>query len=186
MSFRSHSRFLYFVFFAVVLYFVSLPGRGRGGDNPWDTVSYLVLSHSHSGEQHLREIQIEQRWDVSYYLSYYSYQTSTINVAQFSWDRWNMAFPMATIKYFLHIYCFHLSSGIFPSITMALVYIAPCSRLALILIFAILSQPSWSSRGFLYLYLCICPYAFLCVCVFAYLCIRVFAYLSAWQAGPLY
>ena len=52
----------------VVLYFVSLPGRGRGGDNPWDTVSYLVLSHSHSGEQHLREIQGNDGMYVSYYL----------------------------------------------------------------------------------------------------------------------
>ena len=56
-----------FCIFAVVLFFFSLPGRGRGGDNPWDTVSYLVLSHSHSGEQHLREIQGNDRM---YHITY--------------------------------------------------------------------------------------------------------------------
>ena len=62
----------------VVLYFVSLPGRGRGGDNPWDTVSYLVLSHSHSGEQHLREIQGNDGMYHITYIWFYSYQIPTL------------------------------------------------------------------------------------------------------------
>ena len=60
---------------------------------------------------------------------------------------------------------------------MALVHFVPCSRLALILIFAILSQPSWSSKGFLYLYLCI-VHLRICAFVQLYFCVFVRMYIN--------